>query len=53
MDIKNSRFAGARLAASGPDTDAGPGCRFADFDADTDVDLDDFAAFTELFAASD
>ncbi len=40
------------LAASGPDTDAGPGCRFADFDADTDVDLDDFAAFQERFTES-
>jgi hypothetical protein len=29
----------------GPDNDAGPGCRFADFDADSDVDLLDFAAF--------
>ena len=29
----------------GPDEDAGPGCRFADFDDDTDVDLLDFAEF--------
>ncbi len=53
MDIKNSRFAGARLAASGPDIDAGPGCRFADLDADTDVDLNDFAAFQALLRDSD
>jgi len=26
----------------GPDNDAGPGCRFADFDADADTDLADF-----------
>jgi hypothetical protein len=33
----------------GPENDAGPGCRFADFDADTDVDLLDFAEFQNLF----
>jgi len=33
----------------GPDNDAGPGCRFADFDADSDVDLLDFAAFQNAF----
>lgn len=35
----------------GPDNDAGPGCRFADFDADSDVDLLDFAEFQNLFSA--
>ena len=40
------------LAASGPDTDAGPGCRFADFDADSDVDLDDFVVFQDRFTES-
>ncbi len=34
----------------GPDNDAGPGCRFADFDADGDVDLRDFAAFQNIFS---
>ena len=29
----------------GPGNDAGPGCRFADFDSDDDVDLFDFAQF--------
>ncbi len=33
----------------GPGKSAGPGCRFADFDADADVDLLDFAAFQNLF----
>lgn len=36
----------------GPDEDAGPGCRFADFDGDTDVDLLDFAEFQDLFTGS-
>jgi hypothetical protein len=35
----------------GPDLDAGPGCRFADFDSDSDVDLLDFAEFQNLFIA--
>lgn len=33
----------------GPDNDSGPGCRFADFDADSDVDLLDIAEFQLLF----
>ena len=33
----------------GPGNDAGPGCRFADFDADSDVDLLDFASFQSAF----
>ncbi len=32
----------------GPANDAGPGCRFADFDSDADTDLRDFAAFSLL-----
>jgi len=35
----------------GPGHDAGPGCRFADFDADRDVDLLDFAEFQNLFTS--
>jgi len=35
----------------GPGTDAGPGCRFADFDFDDDVDLRDFAQFQLNFTA--
>ena len=33
----------------GPDNDAGPGCRFADFDSDGDTDLRDFAEFQNAF----
>lgn len=35
-----------RLGINGsPDNNAGPGCRFADFDFDADIDLLDFAEF--------
>jgi len=33
----------------GPDSDAGPGCRFADFDGDADIDLLDLAEFQNVF----
>ncbi len=33
----------------GPENNAGPGCRFADFDGDGDVDLLDFAEFQNLY----
>ncbi len=33
----------------GADNDAGPGCRFADFDSDADTDLLDFAEFQNAF----
>lgn len=33
----------------GPGNDAGPGCRFADFDADSDVDLLDLAKIQNVF----
>ncbi len=33
------------LGNSGPGVDAGPGCRWADMDSDTDVDCDDWEAF--------
>jgi len=33
----------------GPGNDAGPGCRFADFDSDSDVDLLDLAEFQAAF----
>ena len=36
----------------GPGYDAGPGCRFADFDFDGDTDLRDFADFQNRFAQS-
>ncbi|UCC32248.1 MAG: hypothetical protein JSU86_08185 [Phycisphaerales bacterium] len=37
----------------GPGNDAGPACRFADFDFDTDVDLLDFAAFQLTFTGGE
>ena len=37
----------------GPGSDAGPGCRFSDFDGDADVDLGDFAEFQNRFAPVD
>jgi len=37
------------LTSGGPDVDAGPGCRFTDFDGDSDADLLDFAGFQNLF----
>lgn len=36
----------------GPGNNAGPGCRFADFDTDSDVDLLDFAEFQNFFRPS-
>lgn len=43
-------FTNERIGINGgPDKDAGPGCRWADFDADADVDLLDLAAFQNLF----
>ena len=35
----------------GPGKDAGPGCRFADFDSDGDTDLRDFADFQNAFTS--
>jgi len=35
----------------GPENDAGPGCRFADFDSDGDTDLRDFAALQRALLA--
>ncbi|UCC31483.1 MAG: hypothetical protein JSU86_04245 [Phycisphaerales bacterium] len=37
----------------GPGNDAGPGCRFADFDFDDDVDLHDFAEFQLAFTGGE
>ena len=37
---------------SGEGIDAGPGCRFADFDFDTDVDCDDWLVFESLCGCS-
>ena len=44
----------ARLGINGgPGENAGPGCRFADFDADSDVDLVDVAAFQNAFTGGE
>ncbi len=37
----------------GPDQDAGPGCRFADTDFDSDVDLQDVAVFQQVFTGNE
>jgi hypothetical protein len=37
----------------GPDQNAGPGCRFTDFDFDGDVDLRDFAEFQVIYTVFD
>ncbi len=36
----------------GPGNDAGPGCRFADFDFDSDVDMEDIALLQENFTGA-
>ena len=41
------------VSNSGPEDDAGPGCRFADFDDDTDVDLRDIAIFQNTFTGGE
>lgn len=37
----------------GPGKDAGPGCRFVDFDFDDDVDMKDIAFLQENFTGAD
>jgi len=49
LDLTDWYFIAECLNNAGPDVDAGPGCRFADVDGDTDVDLADFAAFQGAF----
>ena len=41
------------LSSGAPGDDAGPGCRFADMDSDTDVDLHDFALFQNAFTGAE
>ena len=41
------------LSAGAPGDDPGPGCRFADMDDDTDVDLHDFALFQTAFTGGE
>ncbi|MHC4063646.1 MAG: hypothetical protein ACYSUI_03990 [Planctomycetota bacterium] len=52
VDLDDLYFFQECLSNGGPETDAGPGCRFADFDDDTDVDLDDYAAFAAAFTTA-
>ncbi len=49
VDHVDFYFAQECFAASGPDTNAGPGCRFTDFDLDGDTDLIDFATFQHMY----
>ncbi|MHC4065772.1 MAG: hypothetical protein ACYSUI_14920 [Planctomycetota bacterium] len=49
VDLDDLYYFQECLSNSGPEVDAGPGCRFADFDDDTDVDLTDYAAFGSVF----
>jgi len=44
-------FAAECMGAGGPGHDAGPGCRFADFDGDSDTDLADFAELQVLYGS--
>ncbi len=52
-DLFDYYFVHECLSQSGPETDAGPGCRFADFDGDTDTDLRDFAEFQNRFTGDE
>ncbi len=45
VDLDDLPFFLKCLDISGPGVDAGPGCRWADMDSDTDVDCDDWEAF--------
>ena len=45
VDENDQFFFEECLDNSGVNVDAGPGCRWADFDGDTDVDCDDWDAF--------
>jgi len=51
VGLEDYYFFAECLGNTGPALDAGPGCRFADIDADTDVDLADFAAFQTAFSS--
>ena len=42
-------FAEFPTCVLGPESGVGPGCRVFDFDDDSDIDLNDFAAFQEVF----
>ncbi len=52
-DLFDHYFVHECFSQSGPDADAGPGCRFADFDGDSDTDLRDFAEFQNRFTGGE
>lgn len=49
FDLFDYYFVHECFSLSGPGVNAGPGCRFADFDGDADTDLRDFAQFQNRF----
>jgi len=53
LDLADFYFFQECVSNSGPDNYAGPGCLFADFDADTDVDLRDIAVFQKMFTGTE
>jgi hypothetical protein len=52
-DLDDADLYFVQECAGMPGDDAGPGCRFADFDGDSDVDLVDLAQFQAGFTSSD
>ncbi len=53
LDVDDFYFFQECRTNSGPATDAGPGCRWADMDQDSDVDAHDFALFQLAFTATE
>ncbi len=53
VDARDFYFFHECFSNSGPGIDAGPGCRFADFDGDDDVDLKDLGVFQNGFTSDD
>ena len=52
VDENDQFFFEECLDNSGENVDAGPGCRWADFDGDTDVDCDDWDAFAAAWTGA-
>ncbi len=53
VDVDDFYFFQECRTNSGPATDAGPGCRWADMDQDSDVDAHDFALFQLAFTVTE
>ncbi len=49
LDLRDLYFFDECLANGGPDTEAGPGCLWADLDGDGDVDFEDFGLMQLAF----